>query len=293
MNDIYHSLILSSLLAFQSVYAHRLFSTTLKTIDTVTILLYFSPCSLLFIIPSAFLFEFDQFMSNPPGLTESLVVDSMNNTTTAVSLFTTIASITGLLLCSGFLTFCAFYSTFIINKKYDIITMSMARNTKPVALKIIHANGILGFLQHINNLCGVLVCIYGIFSFKKAWTETQTLPPNPQDGNGHHPSSETTMSLSTTPTSTTQSSGNSIISTPLMISSKIQTATAKILSSPYLTTTLSIMGNCQNNMLDDSTNGNDSYYCDDSEKGASVISLYKHYSHNNNNSNNTAINIQL
>eukprot|EP01133_Synstelium_polycarpum_P004416 gene4416-5173_t len=56
-DDISAAMFLSFLLALHSVYAHRLFMTTLKAIDPLIIMFYFAPITLLVLVPTAFALE--------------------------------------------------------------------------------------------------------------------------------------------------------------------------------------------------------------------------------------------
>ncbi|EFA78985.1 hypothetical protein PPL_08453 [Heterostelium album PN500] len=141
------SFAIASLLSFQTVYAHRLFSTWLKPIDPLTIMLYFSPGSLMILIPSSLVFESNEIQS---------YLSTISNTKDLVTMIS----------LGGIVTFFTFYMTFSINKRYDILTMALARNSKYMILKV-HSHGVFQFFQIWNNFVGLILCFYGILKYKK------------------------------------------------------------------------------------------------------------------------------
>ncbi|KAM9955727.1 hypothetical protein ACTFIW_001930 [Dictyostelium discoideum] len=116
------SIIIISFLSLTLIYSHSIFSTRLSTIDPIIIIHYFSPISLIMLIPF--------IISERSSL--NFFIETFENEKTLNDIYNFLIC----LIISGIFSYFTFYITFIANKKYNILIMSISRNSKSVLLKL-------------------------------------------------------------------------------------------------------------------------------------------------------------
>ncbi|EGC29591.1 hypothetical protein DICPUDRAFT_8417, partial [Dictyostelium purpureum] len=116
------SVLIISFISLTLIYSHTIFSTKLSLINPINIISFFSPCSFLMLLPFI-ISESSQVLKYFIKLNDENPLNLIYN----------------LLLCltiSGVLSYFTFYITFIANKKYNILVMSISRNSKSILLKL-------------------------------------------------------------------------------------------------------------------------------------------------------------
>ncbi|KAN0012434.1 hypothetical protein ACTFIU_007735 [Dictyostelium citrinum] len=116
------SIIIISFLSLTLIYSHSIFSTRLSTIDPIIIIHYFSPISLIMLIPF--------IISEKSSL--NFFIETFQNEKTLNDTYNFLIC----LIISGIFAYFTFYITFVANKKYNILIMSISRNSKSVLLKL-------------------------------------------------------------------------------------------------------------------------------------------------------------
>ncbi|KAM9942316.1 hypothetical protein ACTFIT_005693 [Dictyostelium discoideum] len=116
------SIIIISFLSLTLIYSHSIFSTRLSTIDPIIIIHYFSPISLIMLLPF--------IISERSSL--NFFIETFQSEKTLNDIYNFLIC----LIISGIFSYFTFYITFIANKKYNILIMSISRNSKSVLLKL-------------------------------------------------------------------------------------------------------------------------------------------------------------
>ncbi|KAF2072690.1 hypothetical protein CYY_005996 [Polysphondylium violaceum] len=157
------SFIIINFISLNSIYSHRLFSTKLLEMNPMLIIYYFAPCSIFLLSPFYMYYEHNLLFTN----SKNIVYDN---------------SFYYILIFSGIIMFFTYFTTFISNKKYNLLVMSISRNSKSILLKCLssqiieHHSSILTF----KNIIGFLFSFIGVFS-----SYQKPSPKEHNDGNQH------------------------------------------------------------------------------------------------------------
>ncbi|KAK5580535.1 hypothetical protein RB653_000555 [Dictyostelium firmibasis] len=177
------SIIIISFLSLTLIYSHSIFSTRLSTIDPIIIIHYFSPISLIMLIPFIIL----------ERSSLNYFIETFQNEKTLNDIYNFLIC----LIISGIFAYFTFYITFIANKKYNILIMSISRNSKSVLLKLF-SSGVFHEPISNSNWLGFFISSAGILiSYQNSDIE-KDIDNNNDDDNDDR---QKQMATTNTPTS--------------------------------------------------------------------------------------------